>query len=65
MTGDGLGFQLEPWHPVLEQQLGHRVVGIMQSKNAVDWSLGRKRGLGLEFESLRLRRQEVDASYSF
>jgi hypothetical protein len=65
MIDDRLGFQLVPWRPALEQQLGRQVAGIMQSKGAVDWSLGRKRGLGLEVESLRLRRQEVDASYSF
>ena len=47
MIDDGLGFQLVPWRPALEQQLGRQVVGIMLPSGGVDWGLGRKRGLGL------------------
>jgi hypothetical protein len=47
MIDDGLGFQLVPWRPALEQQLGHQVAGIMLPNGGVDWGLGRKRGLGL------------------
>jgi type IV secretory pathway VirD2 relaxase len=47
MIDDGLGFQLVPWRPALEQQLGRQVAGIMLPNGAVDWGLGRKRGLGL------------------
>ena len=47
MIDDGLGFQLVPWRPALEQQLGRQVAGIMRSNGGVDWGLGRKRGLGL------------------
>lgn len=47
MIDDGLGFQLVPWRPALEQQLGHQVSGVMLPSGAVDWSFGRKRGLGL------------------
>jgi hypothetical protein len=47
MIDDGLGFQLVPWRPALEQQLGRQVSGVMMPGGAVDWSFGRKRGLGL------------------
>ena len=47
MIDDGLGFQLVPWRPALEQQLGHHVVGTMMPGGGVDWSFGRKRGLSL------------------
>jgi hypothetical protein len=47
MIDDGLGFQLVPWRPALEQQLGRQVSGAMPSNGTVDWSIGRKRGLGV------------------
>jgi type IV secretory pathway VirD2 relaxase len=47
MIDDGLGFQLVPWRPALEQQLGRHVSGVMLPRGGVDWSFGRKRGLGL------------------
>ncbi|WP_288048236.1 VirD2 family relaxase/mobilization nuclease [Acidiphilium sp.] len=47
MIDDGLGFQLVPWRPVLEQQLGQHVTGTMTPGGGVDWSFGRKRGLGI------------------
>jgi hypothetical protein len=47
MIDDGLGFQLVPWRPALEQQLGRRVSGVTLPSSRVDWSFGRKRGLGL------------------
>jgi type IV secretory pathway VirD2 relaxase len=47
MIDDGLGFQLVPWRPALEQQLGRQVSGVMGPGGGVDWMLGRKRGLGL------------------
>ena len=47
MIDDGLGFNLVPWTPSLERQLGRQVAGAMQSSGMIDWSLGRKRGLGL------------------
>ncbi len=47
MIDDGLGFQLVPWRPALEQQLGRQVLGTMSSNGTVDWSIGRKRGLGV------------------
>jgi type IV secretory pathway VirD2 relaxase len=47
MIDDGLGFQLVPWRPALELELGRQVSGVMLGSGRVDWSFGRKRGLGL------------------
>ncbi len=47
MIDDGLGFQLVPWTPSLEKQLGRHVSGIARDDGGIDWSFGRKRGLGL------------------
>jgi hypothetical protein len=47
MIDDGLGFSLVPWTPSLERQLGRQVAGAMQSSGMIDWSFGRKRGLGV------------------
>ena len=48
VSGDGgLGFQLVPWTPSLEKQLGRHVSGIARDDGGIDWSFGRKRGLGL------------------
>jgi type IV secretory pathway VirD2 relaxase len=47
MIDDGLGFQLVPWSPSLERNLGKHVAGIARSDGGVDWSFDRRRGLGL------------------
>ncbi|MGH7025310.1 MAG: relaxase/mobilization nuclease domain-containing protein, partial [Caulobacteraceae bacterium] len=47
MIDDGLGFQLVPWRPALEQQLRRHVSGVMSPGGAVAWDFGRKRGLGI------------------
>lgn len=47
MIDDGLGFQLVPWTPSLEKHRGLHVSGVTRSDGGVDWSFGRKRGLGL------------------
>jgi type IV secretory pathway VirD2 relaxase len=47
MIDNGLGFQLVPWRPALEKNLGREVRGVMAPGGNVEWSLGRKRGLGL------------------
>ncbi|MFG1193399.1 MULTISPECIES: relaxase/mobilization nuclease domain-containing protein [Xanthobacter] len=46
MIDDGLGFQLVPWTPTLEKQLGRHVSGVARTDGGIDWSFGRKRGLG-------------------
>jgi len=47
MIDDGMGFQLVPWRPSLEQQLGRHVSGVMSPGGGIEWSFGRKRGLGI------------------
>ena len=47
MIDDGLGFQLVPWTPSLEKQLGRHVSGVARDDGGIDWGFGRNRGLGL------------------
>lgn len=47
MVGDGLGFQLVPWSRELEKKLGQQVIGVTREGGGIEWSLGRKRDLGL------------------
>lgn len=47
MIDNGLGFQLVPWSPALEKKLGQHVAGALKDGGGIDWSFGRKRGLGL------------------
>ncbi len=45
--GGGLGFQLVPWSREIERSLGQHIAGVARDGGGIDWSLGRKRGLGL------------------
>ena len=45
MIDDGLGFQLVPWRPALEQKLGQHVSGTLLPGGGVDWSFGRQKGI--------------------
>lgn len=47
MIDDGLGFQLVPWTPSLDRKLGQHISGVARGDAGVDWSFGRKRGIGL------------------
>ena len=47
MIDDGLGFQLVPWTPSLEKQLGRHVSGVTRGDGGIDWGFGRNRGLGM------------------
>jgi hypothetical protein len=47
MIDDGIGFQLVPWQPVLENRIGQHITGIMRSAGGIEWNFARKRGLGL------------------
>jgi len=47
MIDNGLGFSLVPWSPPLDNHLGKQVSGIAMSGGGIDWSFGRKRGLGV------------------
>jgi type IV secretory pathway VirD2 relaxase len=47
-SGDGgLGFSLVPWQPVLDKRIGQHITGAMRDDGGIEWSLGRKRELGL------------------
>ncbi len=46
MIGDGLGFSLVPWTPAMELHLGKEISGVAAG-TGVDWSFGKKRGLGI------------------
>jgi Protein of unknown function (DUF3363) len=47
MIDDGLGFQLVPWSPSLECNLGKHISGVARADGGIDWNFGRQRGLGL------------------
>lgn len=47
MIDDGLGFRLVPWTPSIEKHLGQHISGVARADGGVDWSFGRKRGMGL------------------
>jgi hypothetical protein len=47
MIDDGLGFSLVPWRPVLEEHIGRQISGVASPGGDVNWSLGRKLGLGV------------------
>ena len=46
MIDDGSGFSLVPWTPTLDRHLGRQVSGVANA-TGVEWSFGRKRGLGV------------------
>ena len=43
----GRSFQLVPWSREIEPCLGQHITGMARSGGGIDWSLGRKRGLGI------------------
>ena len=47
MIDDGMGFQLVPWRPALEKDLGREVRGVMSPGGNVGWDFGRNRGVGI------------------
>jgi hypothetical protein len=48
MINDGIGFQLVPWQPVLDKRVGQHITGVVRNAGGIEWSFGRKRGLGYE-----------------
>ena len=42
-----LGFQLVPWSREIERKLGQHVAGVTKDGGGIEWTLGRKRDLGL------------------
>ncbi len=47
MIDDGIGFQLVPWQPVLNNRIGQHITGTVRAAGGIEWSFGRKRGLGI------------------
>jgi type IV secretory pathway VirD2 relaxase len=47
MIDDGLGFQLVPWSPSIEKQLGKHVTGVAGIGAGMRWNFGKRRGIGL------------------
>ncbi|WP_084636806.1 DUF3363 domain-containing protein [Mesorhizobium sp. WSM3626] len=47
MIDDGVGFQLVPWQPALEKRIGQHITGMARDSGGVEWSFGRRRGMGL------------------
>jgi len=47
MIDNGLGFQLVPWSREIEKKLGQHVAGVTKGGGGIEWTLGRKRDLGL------------------
>ena len=47
MIDDGLSFQLVPWRPALERELGRQVNAVVGPTGSIAWDFGRKRELGL------------------
>lgn len=47
MIDAGLGFELVPWKPALEEHVGRHVSGVVQPGGSIAWSFGRTRGLGI------------------
>jgi Protein of unknown function (DUF3363) len=47
MIDNGLGFALVPWTPALDKHLGRHVAGIAKESGGIEWSFGRKRGIGI------------------
>jgi hypothetical protein len=46
MIDDGLGFSLVPWRPVLDEEIGRQVMGVMRGGD-ISWQLDRAMGIGL------------------
>ena len=47
MIDNGLGFELVPWKPALEEHVGRHVSGVVQQGGSIAWSFSRTRGLGV------------------
>ena len=47
MIDDGIGFQLVPWQPVLDNRIGQHISSTMRDPGGIEWNFGRKRGLGI------------------
>jgi len=44
---DGKQFVLVPWRPIIEGHVGREVSGMARAGGAIDWTMGRGRGMGI------------------
>jgi len=44
---DGQQFVLVPWRPIVERHIGREVSGMVRAGGAIDWTMGRGRGMGI------------------
>jgi type IV secretory pathway VirD2 relaxase len=47
MIDDGMGFELVPWRPQIDNHLGQHVTGTFKASGGIDWTIGRSRGIGI------------------
>jgi type IV secretory pathway VirD2 relaxase len=47
MVENAMEFQLVPWRPVIDKQLGREVAGVMRDGGGIEWKIGRSLGLGV------------------
>jgi type IV secretory pathway VirD2 relaxase len=47
MIDNGLGFNLVPWTPSIERQIGRQVSGLVRPGGSIEWSSSRRRGIEL------------------
>lgn len=44
---DGMGFELVPWRPQIDNHLGQHVTGMIKAGGGINWTIGRSRGTGI------------------
>jgi hypothetical protein len=47
MIDNGLGFQLVPWIPSLEKQIGKAITGVAKDNGSVAWEFSQRRDAGI------------------
>jgi type IV secretory pathway VirD2 relaxase len=47
MVENAMEFQLVPWRPVIDKQLGREVTGVMREGGGIEWKIGRSLGIAM------------------
>jgi type IV secretory pathway VirD2 relaxase len=47
MVENAFDFQLVPWRPVIDKQLGREVAGVVRDGGGIEWKIGRSLGIGM------------------
>ena len=53
MIDDGIGFQLVPWQPVLDQRIGQHITGVVRDAGGIEWGLAGSGGWGCDCHQCR------------